>query len=116
MKATNKINISSTCNLLHDTVKVQVLCPNFAHNPTFQELPKMNEYFATGDKKMFIDLKRGKGYSGGLENKRRDDSDLTVTTILKPDSTKKMKLRVTGYYQGEYLWMLSQGIWCKQAK
>ena len=48
--------------------------------------------------------------------KKRDDSDLTVTTILKPDSTKKMKLLVTGYYQGEYLCMLLQGIWCKQAK
>ena len=70
IKATNKINISSTCNLLHDTVKVQVLCPIYAHNPTFQELPKMNEYFATGDKKLFIDLKRGKGYSGGLGKKK----------------------------------------------
>ena len=37
---------------------------DYAHNPTIQELPKMNEYFASGDEKMFINLRRGKGYTG----------------------------------------------------
>ena len=37
---------------------------DYAHNPTIQELPKMNEYFACGDEKMFINLRRGKGYTG----------------------------------------------------
>ena len=37
----------------------------------------------------------------------RDDSDLTLTVMLKQAAAKKMKLRVTGYYQDEYLYTLS---------
>ena len=60
---------------------------DYAHNPTFQELLKMNKYFAYGNEKLFIDLKRGKGYTRELE--------------------KVMRLCVTGYYQGEHIYTLS---------
>ena len=65
---------------------------DYAHNPTIQELPKMNKYFASGDEKMFINLRHGKGYTGELEKINRDDSDLTVTITLKAATTKKMRL------------------------
>ena len=42
-----------------------------------------------------------------LEKINRIDSDLTITVTLKAATTKKMRLRVTGHYQGEYLSSLS---------
>ena len=38
----------------------------------------------------------------------RDDSDLVVTIDLKAAATKKTRLYVTGYYQGEYMYMLTK--------
>ena len=64
--------------------------------------------FSESDEKIFIDLRRSKGYSGELEKLTRDDSDLTITIMLKEAVKKKMRLRVTGYYQGEYLYTLTQ--------
>ena len=62
----------------------------------------MSEYFASADKKIFIDLRCSKGYTNEIEKLNRDDSDLSVTTTLKNGARKKMRLHVTGYYQGEY--------------
>ena len=72
-----------------------------ANNLTFQELPDLNNYFTNSDEKLFIDLRPGKGYTGELEKINREDSDLTITVPLKAATTKKMRLRVTGHYQGE---------------
>ena len=49
--------------------------PDYAHNPIFQELLKMNEYVASGDEKLFIDLRHRKGYTWKLEKINRDDTD-----------------------------------------
>ena len=39
------------------------------------------------------------------------DSNLSLTITLKDVANKKMRLRVIGYYQGKYLYTLSnQGI------
>ena len=75
--------------------------PNYANNPAFQELPTISEYFTSGNKKIFIDLRRRKGYINEIEKLNRDDSDLTITIKLKAAGTKKVRLRVTGYYQGK---------------
>ena len=47
-----------------------VTLTDYAINLTFQELP---------DEKLFIDLRRGKDYTGELEKINRDDSDLRIT-------------------------------------
>ena len=50
-------------------------------------------------------------YTGELEKINRNDSNLILTVTLKTAAAKKMRLRVIGYYQGEYLHTLSnQGI------
>ena len=74
-------------------------------------MPKQKDFFETSDEKLFIDLRRSKGYTGELEMLSRDDSDLTLTKTLNQAATntkkkKKMKLRIPGYYQGEYLYAL----------
>ena len=57
---------------------------------------------------MYLDLRRSKGYADNLESLTRDDSKLTLTVTRKDATTKKMRLRVTGYSQDEYDYALSQ--------
>ena len=83
------------------------LLSDYAHNLIFQELPIQNQYFTNAAEKNFIDLRRQKGYSNKIEKLNRDESDLSITFTLKNAATKKMRLRVTGYYHGEYLYSLS---------
>ena len=45
-----------------------------------------------------------------LKNLTQDDSNLTITKILKKAVKKKLRLSVTGYYQGEYLYTLTQNV------
>ena len=76
---------------------------DYTHNPVFQELPTQNQYFTNADEKIFIDLRRGKGYTNEIEKLNRDDSDLSITITLKNAAAKKMRLHVVGYYLSEYL-------------
>ena len=80
---------------------------DYANNLTFQELPDLNNYFTNSDEKLFIDLRRGKSYTGELEKLNTDDGDLTIAVTLKAVKAKKKRLQVTGHYQGEYFYSLS---------
>ena len=62
---------------------------DYAHNPTFQELPTISQYFTNTDEKTFIDVRRGKGYTNGLKKINRDESDLSITITLKEATHKK---------------------------
>ena len=79
----------------------------YMNNEVRQELPNRNTYFTDSDERVYIDIRRSKGFTGELERVNRDDSDLTVTVDLKAAATKKMRLRITGYFQGEYNYMIS---------
>ena len=79
----------------------------YMNNEVRQELPNRNTYFTDSDERVYIDIRRSKGFTGELERVNRDDSDLTVTVGLKAAATKKMRLRITGYFQGEYNYMIS---------
>ena len=81
---------------------------DYLHNKTKQELPNRNTYFTDSDEKVYIDIRRSKGYTGEFERVNRDDSDLVVTVDLKKAAAKKMRLYVTGYYQWEYMYMLTK--------
>ena len=50
---------------------------------------------------------RSKGYTDKLEKLNRDDSGLAVTIGLKEAAAKKLRLRITGYSQAEYWYLLS---------
>ena len=81
---------------------------DYLYNEVRQELPNRNTYFTDSDEKVYIDIRRSKGYTGEFERVNRDDSDLVVTIDLKNAAAKKMRLYVTGYYQGEYMYMLTK--------
>ena len=81
---------------------------NYVNNPMFQELPTISEYFTSVDEKIFIGLRRRKRYTNEIEKLNRDDSDLTITIKLKAAEAKKIRQPVTGYYQGEFLYLMSR--------
>ena len=81
---------------------------DYLYNEVRQQLPNRNTYFTDSDEKVYIDIRRSKGYTGEFERVNRDDSDLVVTVDLENAATHKMRLYVTGYYQGEYMYMLTK--------
>ena len=80
---------------------------DYMYNKIRQELPNRNTYFTDSDERVYIDLRRSKGFTGESERVNRDDSDLTVTVELKNAAAKKLRLRVTGYFQGKYNYIIS---------
>ena len=81
---------------------------DFMYNETRQELTNRNTYFTDSDERVYIDIRRSKGYTGEFERVNQDDSDLSITIDLKAAAAKKMRLRVIGYFQGEYMYMLGK--------
>ena len=80
----------------------------YIHNKTAQELPSRSDYFSNSDERVYIDLRRGKGFTGEFERVNRDDSELSVVIDLKAAATRKLRIYVTGYYQAEYIYTLSK--------
>ena len=62
---------------------------DYEHNPLYQELPKLNNYFTNADEKIFIDLRLGKEYTNQIEKINREDSDLLIRITFKAAATKK---------------------------
>ena len=71
---------------------------DFMYNETRQELPNRKTYFTGSDERVYIDIRRIKGYAGEFERVNRDDSDSSITIDLKAAAAKKMRLCVTGIY------------------
>ena len=84
--------------------------PEYANKKIFQELPKERNYFTNTDKKLYIDMRRNKGYTDQLEKLTWDNSDLLFKVKLKAAATKEMRLRVTGYSQAKYYYTLSNKV------
>ena len=57
--------------------------------------------------RIYIDMRRSKGYTDKLEKLNRDDSGLAVTIGLKEAAAKKLSLRIIGYSQAKYWCLLS---------
>ena len=73
----------------------------------FQELLLKSDYFGTNsNEKIYIDLRDSLGYTDEIEKASRNDSKLNVYSELRNILRKKMRLRVSGYTNGEYLYML----------
>ena len=81
--------------------------PEYANNEIFQKPPKERNYFTNTNEKLYINMRRSKGYTGKLEKLTRNDSNPPLTKKFKAAATKKMRLRVTGYSQAEYYYTLS---------
>ena len=74
------------------------------NNAILKELLEETEYFANeSDKRLNVDLRQSHGYSDELEKVSRNDSKMTITIETKNAFQKKMRLRVWGYTNGEYI-------------
>ena len=92
--------VTKTSSILPDS--------EYLHNKTAQELVKRSNYFTNSDEKIYIDLRRGKGFTGEFERVNRDDSELSVVIDLKAAAPHKIRMYVTGYYQAEYIYTLTK--------
>ena len=76
----------------------------------FQELLLELDYFGNkSNEKVNIDLQESLWYINKIEKLCRNNLKLTITFELKNALTDKMKLRVWGYANSEYLYMLVDG-------
>ena len=75
----------------------------YKNNPIYQDMTDEYSYRDNDkDDRIYIDMRRSKGNTDELEKITRDDSGLVIYIKLKAAATKKLRLRVTGYSQGEY--------------
>ena len=73
------------------------------NNEIYQEITQPDVYRDnTKDDRIYLHMRRSKGYTGELEKLIRDDSGLAVVINLKKAAKKKMRLRLTGFSQAEY--------------
>ena len=83
---------------------------DYINNPVFQELLSENTYISnTSDERIYIHLRDSLGHTNDMERPRRNDSRLKLLIETKIPLTNKMELRVWGYTNGEYLYMLYDG-------
>ena len=80
----------------------------YINNPIYQELTEEDEFCENerGDR-IYVDMRRSKGYTDELEKINRDDSKLAQTINLKQAAKSKLRYRITAWSQGEYWYLLS---------
>ena len=75
-----------------------------------QDLLLKSDYFGTkSNEKIYFDLQDSLRYTDEIEKPSRNDSKLNATIELRNALAKKRRLRVRGYTNGEYLYMLTDG-------
>ena len=81
----------------------------FINNEVYQDMTREEDWGKSfKDDRLYIDLRRSKGYTDELEKIYRDDSQLSLTINLKNPTTKKLRFRIIGWSQGEYWYVLNQ--------
>ena len=80
----------------------------YKNNEICQEITE-EDIFTTNDTddRIWIDMRRSKGYTDELEKINRDDNGLAVVIGFKESAAKKLRLRIVRYSQGEYWYLLS---------
>ena len=63
----------------------------YANNEVYCELIRYKDYDSStkSDERLYVDLRRGKGYTSELEKINRNDFNLTLTVNLKAVATKR---------------------------
>ena len=80
----------------------------YKNNEIYQEITEDDKFTSNKtDDRIYIDMRRSKDYTDELEKLNRDDSGLVVTIGLKEAAPKIIRLRITGFSQAEYWYLLS---------
>ena len=80
----------------------------YKNNPIYQEMTEEDE-FTTNEKDdgILIDMRQSKSYTDELEKLNHGNSELAPVINLKKTAAKKLRLRVTGFSQAKYWYILS---------
>ena len=80
----------------------------YKNNPIYQEITEEDKFTDNerGDR-IYIDMRRSKGYTDELEKINLDDSGIALTISLKEAAAKKLRFRITAFSQAEYWYLLS---------
>ena len=98
-----KMFVAHSCNGCSSAPLAQ-----YKNNDIYRELIKEDDYFGDeSDERVYIDMRRSKGYTDELEKINRDDSDIALNIKLKKAAAKKLRFRITGFSQGKYWYLLS---------
>ena len=80
----------------------------YKNNPIHQEITEEDKFTENEwDDRIYIDMRRSKGYTDELEKTDIDDSGIALTISLKSVASKKLRFRITGFFQAEYWYLLS---------
>ena len=80
----------------------------YINNEIYQEMPDEDKFADNErDDRIYIDMRRTKGYKDELEKINRDDSGVALHIKLKEAAAKKLKIRITDFSQAEYWYVLS---------
>ena len=78
------------------------------NNEIEQDIIKEKNCFTDeSDEKIFIDMRRSKGYTDELKELSRYDADIDLTISLTKAAGKKMRLKVLAYSQVEYWYAIA---------
>ena len=81
---------------------------SYRNNKIFQEITKEKDNFkSSSDEKLYIDMRKSKGYTDELKKLTCGDSDVSLTAKLKAATTKRLKLKILGYSQSGYFYTTS---------
>ena len=84
------------------------LLTQYKNNPIYQEITEQDKFTDNErDDRIYIDMRRSKGYADELEKINHDDCGIALTISLKEAATKKLRFRITGFSQAEYWYILS---------
>ena len=80
----------------------------YKNNPIYQEITNEDKFTdnTRGDR-IYIVIRRSKGYTDELEKINHDDSGIALTISLKEAAARKLRFRITGFSQAEYWYLLS---------
>ena len=80
----------------------------YKNNEIYQEITAEDDYATNNtDDRIWVDMRRSKGCTDKLEKIIRNDSGLAVIIGFKEAAAEKLRLRITGYSQGGYWYLLS---------
>ena len=80
----------------------------YKNNDVYRDLIEEGSYFGTkSDEKLYLDLRRSRGYTNELEKLVRNDSGVSLMVTLKKAAEYKMRLCITTYSQAEYYYTMS---------
>ena len=80
----------------------------YKNHRIYQDMTEEDEFTTnTMDDRIYVDMRRSKGYTDELQTINRDDSGISLTFSLKEAAGKKMRFRITSFSQGEFCYLLS---------